>query len=349
VDLSKKLERIADLGRETVSSAEIGRLLDVIVTTARQAFSCRSVALLVGSEESDLLSIRAAAGISETFVREFKRPVGTGVLAEVLWAGSNLLYDRIDPLWPEFGELRLEHVPVSLIAVRLEVDSRPVGLVLAESDAEAAFTEDDLRLLKIVAALAALAVDRETVRQLSRKLVMMDPLTQVYSYSYFHRRLTEEVARAQRLNECLCVLLIDVDNLKEFRATHGWQAAEQMLRHLVKLVSSGVRNIDVVGRFGVGQIILYLPETEREKALVAAERIRTLIEKGSKAADPAAALTVSVGLASLPENGDTVNRLLEGATGALLAAQREGRNRVVAAQTSGELDGDAGSAAGAAP
>lgn|GEM_PF-2858882 len=344
MELSKKVERIAALGREAASATEIGRLLEAIVTTARQVFSCRSVALLLGSEDTELLSIRAGAGLSETFVRDFKKPVGTAVLAEVLWAGSNLLYDRIDPLWPEFAELTLEHAPVSLIGVRLEVDSRPLGLILAESETPASFTEDDLQLLKLVATLAALAIDRESVRQLSRKLVMMDPLTQVYSYSYFHRRLTEEVERAQRLNERLCVLLVDVDNLKEFRSTHGWQAAEQMLRHLVKLVSSGVRNIDVVGRFGVGQIILYLPETERQKALVAAERIRALIEKGSRAADPAAALTVSVGLASLPENGDTVNRLLEGVTGALLTAQRDGRNRVVAAEASGEENRDAGAA-----
>jgi len=338
VDLSRKLERIAELGRQTASAAEIGRLLSLIVTTARQVFSCRSVALLLAAEDTELLSIRAAAGLSETFVRDFKRPVGTAVLAEVMWAGSNLLYDRLDPLWPEFAELQLEHVPASLIGVRLEVDSRAVGLILAESENEAAFSEDDLQLLKLVAELAALALDRETVRHLSRKLIMMDPLTQVYSYTYFHRRLTEEVERAQRLNECLSVLLIGVDNLTQFRETQGWQAAEQMLRHLVQLVSSSVRNIDVVGRFGTGEIILYLPETPREKALAAAERIRAIIETGSKDAGTSAGLTVSIGLAGLPENGDTVNRLLEAVTGALLAAERAGRNRVAAAEMPGEDD-----------
>jgi diguanylate cyclase (GGDEF)-like protein len=85
---------------------------------------------------------------------------------------------------------------------------------------------------------------------------MMDQLTQVYSYAYFHRRFTEEVERAQRLNECLSVLLLEVDNLKDYRETHGWQATERVLLDIAKLVGDSVRNIDVVGRYGVDEIIM---------------------------------------------------------------------------------------------
>jgi diguanylate cyclase (GGDEF)-like protein len=275
--------------------------------------------------------VQTACGVSDQFARDFRRPVGTGVVAEVMWAGSNLLYDRLEPDSAELADLRLEHPPVSLMCVRLEVDSRAIGYLVAESPDMRAFTEDDLQLFKIIAEIAALTLDRESVRKVSRKLIMMDPLTQVYSYAYFHRRLTEEVERAGRLNENLSVLLLEVDNLKEFRETNGWQATEQVLRDLVKLVTTSVRNIDVVGRYGVDEIVLYLPETPRDKALVAAERIRELTEKGAKTSKPLG-LTVSIGLASLPENGDTVNRLLEGVTAALLAAQRAGRNRVAAAE-----------------
>ncbi|HUW56213.1 MAG TPA: diguanylate cyclase [Planctomycetota bacterium] len=330
MEFSEKLARVAELSRQAASVPEAETLRDLVVKTARQVFSCRSAALVLVSEDSEQLSVGAASGLSETFVRDFRRPVGTGTLAEVMWAGTNLLYDRLDPDGAEFLELRLEHHPVSLMGVRLEVDSRPVGLLLCESDAAAVFTEDDLQLLKVIAAVTAVALDRAALRNVSRKLIMMDPLTQVYSYAYFHRRLTEEVARAQRLNECLAVLLIEIDNLKDFREANGWQATEQTLRDLVKRVAGGVRNIDVVGRYGMDEIILYLPETPRDKATLAAERIRTLIETASKET-ASSGHTVSIGLASLPENGDTVNRLLEAVTTALLTAQRAGRNRVEAA------------------
>lgn len=330
MEFSTKLERIAELSRRAASEPDGAKLFDQIVTTARQVFSCRSVAMVLVSEDSEQMCVQTARGLSDQFMREFGRPVGTGVIAEVMWAGSNLLYDCLDTDSPELADLRLEHDPVSLMCVRLEVDSRALGYLVAESDQVAAFTEDDLQLLKIIAEVSALAIDRESIRKVSRKLIMLDPLTQVYSYAYFHRRFTEEVERAVRLNESLSVLLLEVDNLRGFRENNGWQATEQVLRDMVKLVTTSVRNIDVVGRYGVDEIILYLPETPRDKALVAAERIRTLTEKGSKTSKPLG-LTVSIGLASLPENGDTVNRLLESVTAALLEAQRAGRNRVAAA------------------
>jgi len=326
MELSEKLEHIADLSREAASATDTKRLLEGVAKTARRVFACRSVAVVLVSEESELLSVRASAGLSEEFIRDFRRPVGTGVIAEVMWEGSNLLYDRLPDDAPERDDLRFEHDPTSLMCVGLEIDSRAIGFILCESDVEAAFAEDDLRLLKIIAEIAALAHDRENVRRVSRKLIMIDQLTQVYSYAYFHRRFTEEVERAQRLSERLSVLLLEVDNLKDYRETHGWQATERVLRDIAKLVGESVRNIDVVGRYGVDEIILYLPETPREKAVLAAERVRLLVEKDTHATDPA--LTVSIGLASLPENGDTVNRLLESVTSALLAAQRAGRNRV---------------------
>jgi len=326
VELSEKLEQLADLSREAASATDTQRLLDNIAKTTRKVFGCRSVALVLVSEESEQLSVRAACGLSDAFVRDFRRAVGTGVIAEVMWEGSNLLYDRLDVDASEREDLTLEHDATSLMCVGLEIDSRAIGYLLCESGEEGAFGEDDLRLLKIVAEIAALSHDREIIRRISRKLIMMDQLTQVYSYAYFHRRFTEEVERAQRLNENLSVLLLEVDNLKDYRETHGWQATERVLRDIAKLVGSSVRNIDVVGRYGVDEIILYLPETPREKATMAAERIRLLVEKGTHAVE--AALTVSIGLASLPENGDTVNRLLESVTSALLSAQRAGRNRV---------------------
>jgi len=331
VEPSVKLARVAELARQAASLPDGDKLLREVVTTAQQVFSCRSVALLLVSEDTEWLSIHAASGLSESVIRDFRRPVGTGTVAEVLWAGSNLLYDRLASDAPERVELKIEHDPVSLMCVRLEVDSRALGYLACESDAEAAFSEDDLQLLKVMAEVSALAFDRDRLRQITRKLTMMDPLTQVYGYSYFHRRLSEEVERAQRLNECLSVMLVEIDNLREFRETNGWQATEQVLRNLVKLVSTSVRNIDVVGRYGVDAIILYLPETARDKATLAADRICTLVEEESKASQTPG-LTVSIGLASLPENGDTVNRLLESVTSALLAAQRAGRNRVEAAR-----------------
>ncbi len=332
MDISVKLQKLAELGRQAASATDGGRFLQTLAATMRQVFSCRSVAVVLASEESELLSVRASSGVAEALARDWRRPVGTGVTAEVLRSGASVLLDHVDAGAAELAEFVVEHVPASLVCVRVEADGRALGFLLCEGEREGVFTEQDVPLAKLAADLAALVLSRESASLATRKVVMMDPLTQVYSYAYFHRRLTEEVERAVRLDEPLTVLLVEIDNLKDYRETNGWQATEQVLRDLVKSISTGVRNIDVVGRYGLGEIILYLPETPRERATLAAERIRALVEKGSKVAPPTG-LTVSVGLASLPENGETVTRLIESATSALLAAERAGRNRIEAAAT----------------
>ena len=332
MELSEKLARMAELSKQAASQTDSARLLNFAVTTTRQIFDCRSSALVLTCEDSEQLSIRMSCGLSDNFVRDFRRSVGTGVIAEVMWVGSRLLYDNLEFGSDEFSDLKLEHNPTSVICVRLEVDSRAIGYFVCESGDEAVFSEDDLRMLKMIAEILALALDREMFRSISRKLVMLDPVTQVYSYSYFHRRLAEEVERAHRLNKCVSVMLLKIDDLKDYRETHGWQETEEMLRKLSQQVSNNVRNIDVVGRYGVDEIILYMPETVRDKVLLAAERIRKLVHEGSRDFEPLG-LTVSVGVACLPEDGDTVERLLGGVTSALLAARRSGRNRVEAACT----------------
>ncbi len=332
MDASMKLQRLADLGRQAASATDAARFLQSLADTMRSTFSARSVAVVLVAEDSDLLSVKVSSGIADAVARDWRKPVGTGNTAEVLRSGASVLLDRVDPATPGLAEFVVEHTPASLLCVPLLADGRALGFVLAESEREGAFTEGDVPLAKLAADLAALVISREILAQASRKLVMMDPLTQVYSYAYFHRRLSEEVERATRLNESLSVLLVEIDHLKDHRDANGWQATEKVLRDLVKLVSTSVRNIDVVGRYGVGEIILYLPETPRDKACLAAERIRGLIEKGTKTV-PATGLTVSIGLASLPENGETVTRLIESATSALLAAERGGRNRVQPAAT----------------
>ena len=332
MDLGVKLQRLAELGRQAASATDATRFLQSLAGVMRSVFSARSVVVVLVTEDTDLLSVKASSGIADAIARDWRRPLGTGTTAEVLRSGASVLLDRVEPGTEGLAEFVIEHTPASLLCVPLSADGRALGFVLAESDREGAFTEADVPLAKLAADLAALVLSRDTLAQASRKLVMMDPLTQVYSYAYFHRRLSEEVERALRLNESLSVLLVEIDNLKDYRETNGWQATEKVLRELVKLLSTSVRNIDVVGRYGVGEIILYLPETPRDKALLAAERIRGLIEKGTKTV-PATGLTVSIGLASLPENGETVTRLIESATSALLAAERGGRNRVQPAAT----------------
>ncbi|RPH37212.1 diguanylate cyclase, partial [bacterium] len=141
----------------------------------------------------------------------------------------------------------------------------------------------------------------------------------VDSYSYFHRRLTEEIERAGRLNERMSLLLVGGDS------TGRAPANEEFFGEVLSRVKGMMRGIDVVGRYGGSQVILYLPETAGEAAQKAAERIRGRVERMGE--DNGTGTTVSIGLVTLPENGETVEQLMNALTSALFKAQQAGGNR----------------------
>jgi len=323
----EKLRRVVSFCERAAGTSDSGRLLEDAVKLAREVFACRSVAVMMIDEHSRRLCVRACSGVGRAAAQAYRRVVGTLTLADVLLAGTALRIGRVEPGSDLAREFTLEHEPASLLCVRLAVDNRPFGCILCESDRPDAFDEHDLLLLRLMSPACAAAVDRDRLCRISRKLTMTDPLTQVYAYGYFHRRFLEETERARRLNESLSVLLLAVDHLETFRKTHGLQPTEQVLREIVAHVTGNVRNIDVVGRYGVDQLIAYLPGTSREKGLNASARLRETVERCAQCVEEPK-LTLSVGLASMPEDGESSHALLDAANRALLLAQRAGRNRV---------------------
>lgn len=302
--------------------------LSCVVATAREMLGARSVAVALIDEESGFLTIRAGQGLSRQFMRSFRRNVGTGLVGEIIWNGRDVILGNVEPESEELRELKLELDLRSVVCVRTALDNRGTGFLLADAAEPDHFRPEHLALLRLLADIAALAVDKDRMQEVNRKLTMMDKPSQVYSYGYFHRRLTEEIERAQRLNERLSLLLLNMDNLKEYRQNNGREAGDRMFKELVGQVKNSMRSIDVLGRYGAEQIVVYLPETNQDAALKAAERIRQMVEKSWEKNGHEPAVTISVGVASLPENGETVNQLMNALASALFKAQRAGVNRV---------------------
>jgi diguanylate cyclase (GGDEF)-like protein len=190
-----------------------------------------------------------------------------------------------------------------------------------------------------------------SIRDLERRAIH-DPLTQLYNSDYFRLRLQEEVRRAQRHMESVTVAMIDMDSLKAINDTYGHQVGDAVISAVAAAIRNSSRQSDVPCRYGGDEFAVILPETTKQQGLAFAERllrqIRSLtvkIEAGAKtvttvdseptpgkegAAAPIIvhALTVSIGLASFPEDGRTPEMLIAKADAALYRAKRSGRDRV---------------------
>lgn len=168
------------------------------------------------------------------------------------------------------------------------------------------------------------------------ELAITDGLTGLYNHRHFHERLALEVERSGRNGKPLALLMVDVDNFKKYNDDYGHPCGDEVLRQLAKVFGEERRVNDLVGRVGGEEFAIVLVETPKSAALAVAERIRRRAEEMPPINIPGEArsarpLTISVGVAGMPEDGTASAVLMAAADKALYAAKRGGRNRVMAA------------------
>ena len=142
-------------------------------------------------------------------------------------------------------------------------------------------------------------------------------------------RLEEEMKRSKRYGFNFAFLMVDIDNFKKCNDTCGHLVGDVVLRDVGRIIKEHVREIDLVGRFGGEEFSLVLPETGRDGALMAAERLRKNVELNVfKAYDEKLKLTVSVGVAIYPQDSDNTKDLVDKADEAMYDAKKSGKNIV---------------------
>ena len=165
----------------------------------------------------------------------------------------------------------------------------------------------------------------------AEEIAMRDVLTGAYNRRHLLDVLRREISRAQRIGTPLAVCLMDIDHFKRVNDNWGHAAGDAVLRHFATLASTGLRAVDVFGRFGGEEFLLVLPDTEGPGALAVAERIRAAVEQGAfPGIPPGHQLTVTVGVAGRSQ-GEAGDALLARADLALYRGKEAGRNRVVVA------------------
>lgn len=162
------------------------------------------------------------------------------------------------------------------------------------------------------------------------QIAVHDELTGLYNRRFLLEVLRREHSRAKRLHTAFAVCLFDIDHFKSINDTLGHAAGDAVLKHFAHISISGLRGVDVLGRYGGEEFLLILPDAGRADACTAAERVRAVVEAAGFPQLPAdRQVTVTVGVAANGP-GESVEDLLGRADGALYAGKAAGRNRVVA-------------------
>lgn len=174
----------------------------------------------------------------------------------------------------------------------------------------------------------------ERANQELKELTTSDTLTNLFNKLYFEKYFKAEFIRSYRYNHTLSLILVDVDYMEKYNDKHGRKRGDDLLRFMAELLSASIRVTDVACRYSGEEFIVIMPETTKEGAVVLADKIRKAVEDypfDGQETQPDGNITVSIGVAAYPGDGESDSDIVQSVEEAVKEAQRSGNNKVVAA------------------
>ncbi len=161
-------------------------------------------------------------------------------------------------------------------------------------------------------------------------LATTDGLTELYNHRYFQEQMKMQVEQAKRYEAPFSLIIIDIDFFKKFNDTFGHQAGDAVLRQVAQLLKQSVRTTDIVCRYGGEEMSIILPNTSKEMSVSTAEKIckRVASKRFRLNNYQESNVTISLGVASFPDDGETPAQIIEMADKRLYQSKHNGRNQV---------------------
>jgi diguanylate cyclase (GGDEF)-like protein len=325
-----------DIVRASASEQALDAVLGDIAARVGKALHLRECMLFLVDAETRRLTLRAAYG--------FDRPgellerivlFEEDALGKVAQFGDPILIDDLAGL---DGATLWDPIPQSGSMAILPVvhHAKTTGVMAVTRSQTSAFSKVETGLLEAISDQLGLAIRHTQLFDELRRGSQHDDLTGLGNRRLLRIRLEDELHRAQRFDQTVSILAIDIDYFKALNDRHGHPTGDASLRKLAGLMTRNLRRIDTIARIGGEEFVVLLPRTNLDEAAVVGEKLRAVVE-GTEFpggdAQPGGTLTISVGVAALrPE--ETGADLLARADNALYEAKDRGRNCVVSAPQS---------------
>ncbi|MBM3244096.1 MAG: sensor domain-containing diguanylate cyclase, partial [Candidatus Omnitrophica bacterium] len=251
----------------------------------------------------------------------------------VLRHGSALLIEDIKNDFrfdPDRLKISGSRPVMSLASAPFLIENKQLGILRLDNEGPGFYSQDDLRFLVAISELGAIAIENSELFKRAQDLAIHDSLTGLYTKSYFLERLREECKRNTRQNTTLSLLMLDIDFFKKYNDQFGHTAGDIVLQKISKAISNKfIRLSPLISRFGGEEFCIAVSGLDKRDAFKLADELRTIIEQDKiMLRRDATNVTVSAGVANLPEDTLDEEDLIRKADKAMYQAKQEGRNRV---------------------
>ncbi|MCM8829380.1 MAG: sensor domain-containing diguanylate cyclase [Candidatus Omnitrophica bacterium] len=254
------------------------------------------------------------------------------ILGNVVLKPSPMLINNTSS-FPEYNNLAKQGI-TSFIIAPFHHKRKVIGMIGVFSFEKRVFTLKDLELLRMVSAPTSLLIENADLFEKTKLLSITDALTNIYNRRYFENIFETTVNEVRNSKQPLSVCMADIDHFKHYNDLNGHPAGDYALKKIAEIMRKNIKGSDIVARYGGEEFVIVFPYTTKENAVIVCETIRKKIKDfrfNNEESQPNGDLTISIGIASYPEDGETGQQLLKKADIALYKAKEQGRDCVVTA------------------
>lgn len=322
---------LLEISKSLGSRLNLDHRLEITAESAKEIIDYDRCFIFLVEPGERRMTVKAVKGFDPAIV-DYNFPLTNGLLSIIVKNRQVLLFSELpeqrakQKIFPDGCKISVDCR--SFLGLPLIIEDRAIGVVLFLSGKENAFTTYDRHVLSILCNHVAISIAEAQAHAQVERLAITDGLTGVYNHRRFQERLQEEFVRNARHPEPVSILMIDIDYFKKINDTFGHPAGDAVLKTIAKLLVKMVRKLDMVARYGGEEFVVLLLKTDSMQAWQMAERIRKTIEsapldwQGQKID-----VTVSIGIASQPDDAAQREELIACADKALYSSKRSGRNR----------------------
>ncbi len=218
----------------------------------------------------------------------------------------------------------------SILCAPLIARGRTIGVLEIINKRDGRFTRADLDLMLTLVEPCAIALENAILFQKTEQLTITDDLTKLFNSRYLNLYLSREIKRCKRHGIPLSIIFLDLDGFKGINDQYGHLAGSGTLTEVGSILAEGIRESDILARYGGDEFVAVLPETPASGAVVIAERLRCSIAENSflKSLGLAARISASFGIASYPDHALTPEALIQKADQAMYRVKERDKNGI---------------------
>src|SRR5438309_8498387 len=335
----RQLQEVAifnDVAKALTSSLNLDSILQTIMDKMAEFFRPDTWSLLMVDEQKDELYFAIAVGDAAETLKTVRLKVGEGIAGWVARHGESLIVPDVynDPRFSKRIDEMTKWKTRSIICVPLKAKQRVLGVIQLINAPMETFGDNEMFFLNALCDYAAIAIDNARAVERIQELTITDDCTGLYNARHLYKTLEAEVYRSARFGHEFSVIFIDLDHFKSVNDTHGHLVGSKLLAEVGYLIKSHLRLIDYAFRYGGDEVVILLPQTSKDAALIVAKRLLESMRESRYLLDEMLNLNIraSLGLATYPDDAKSAHEIIRQADEMMYSVKNTTRDNIAVAQ-----------------